>query len=107
MITKAKAFLDSTGTVHATIEAAQRAELLNTFPANEPTENGGGAIVYTPETIVNAIFVNSDKIKDILSTTPKSRPGARAVNKGKKATPAVVKDGLAKARKAADAPVAA
>lgn len=97
MIAKTKAYTDSTGAVHATLEAAQRAELFTIFPAMPK-----GQDAWIPEGIVNTIFKNADKIRDVLSTRPTSRPGARKVNKGKAADATTVKKGLAAARKAVD-----
>jgi hypothetical protein len=101
MISKTKAYTDSTGAVHGTLEAAQRAELFTIFP---PIEEALGK--WEPAGIVNAIFENADKIRDVLSTRPSSRPGARKVNKGKSADAKTVKKGLDAARKAADAAAA-
>jgi len=76
MITKTKAYTSSDGQVHATLEAAQRAELTAIFPACGATDSG-----YWPtDAIVNVICANADKIKDVLTTSNKSRPGARAIN---------------------------
>lgn len=101
MIAKTKAYTDSTGAVHATLEAAQRAELFTIFP---PIEEIAGK--WEPAGIVNVIFENADKIRDVLSTRPTSRPGARKVNRGKPADAKTVKKGLDAARKAADSPSA-
>lgn len=75
MITKTRAYTSSDGHVHATLAGAQRAELLAMFTA---TCSDGSA--WTGEAIINTIFDNADKIKDVLTTSVRSRPGARAVN---------------------------
>lgn len=104
MIAKTKAYTDSTGAVHGTLESAQNAELSLLFPMKDATDAG---ITWVTGAIVETILTNADKVRDVLSTRPSSRPGTRKVNKGKAADAATVKKGLAAARKAADTAVAA
>lgn len=100
MITKTKAYTSSDGNVHATLEAAQRAELLGIFP--ETCSDGSS---WTGTGIVNTLFEHADRIRDVLTTRPTSRPRARAVNgnvKLKRADAGTVKKGLKSVRDAAD-----
>lgn len=100
MITKTKAYTSSDGTVHATLEAAQRCELLTLFPESNSSETA-----WNPTVIVNTLFANADRIRDVLTTRPTSRPRARAVNgnvKLKRADAGAVKKGLKSVRDAAD-----
>lgn len=79
MISKTKAYTSSDGQVHATLEAAQRAELTAIFGVYL-REAGGQEKIWPSEAIVNTIFANADKIKDVLTTRATSRPAARSVN---------------------------
>lgn len=88
MITKTKAYTSSDGQVHATLEAAQRAELTAIFAVED-----GHTPLTTVET-VHELLTNADRIKDILTTCTRSRPGARAIN------------GATRTRKPAKPPVA-
>lgn len=67
MITKTKSFTTSDGAVHATLEAAQLAELGHMF-----AEQG--------HPLLAKIVENRAAVVDVLSTGPRSRPAARAVN---------------------------
>lgn len=77
MIQKQIAFTDSTGAVHATLEAAQAAEVQALFvTASFGVENA--------KAIAETMMALKDKLLDILTTTPESRPKARRVNGGTK-----------------------
>jgi hypothetical protein len=73
MIQAVKAHTDSAGNLHATIEAAQTAEVKILLDANT-----------NPSDLAGYIVENADKFVDILTTTESSRPAARKVNGGKK-----------------------
>lgn len=107
MITRTKAYTSSDGAVHATLEAAQRAELMELFAPKENSMWDGNMSV----AIVDTIFANADIIKEVLTTTKSSHPRARNINGAKRkprvkaANPAQVKDGIAAMRAAVGAPV--
>ena len=79
MISKTQAYASSTGAIFATLEEAQRDELVALFSA----ESG---LNWTPDEIAERIIEQSARILDILSTTKRSRPARRLVNgyKGRK-----------------------
>ena len=60
------------------IEEAQQAELEVFFP---PQDSATG---YSAEKIAEVIMINSERIIDILTMTPASKPKARAINGGRK-----------------------
>ena len=82
MITKTKAYTSSDGQVHATLAGAQTAEILRIFE-NYPKE---GEPAWSVNAIVVTIIANADKIKDVLTTGSRSRPGARAINRATRTT---------------------
>lgn len=65
MIGKILAFTDSQGNTYGTLEAAQKAELKHLLDS---------------EIDADVIIKNKDKIIDILTTTPTSKPRARKIN---------------------------
>lgn len=80
MITKTTGYKASDGTVHETIDGAQQSELTSVIAR----ECGSPTDVFPPDTIARLIVKNRTEIIDILTTGPKSRPKARAVNGAKK-----------------------
>jgi hypothetical protein len=80
MIEFTKSYKTSTGEVFATITEAQQCEIGITLKLS------------ADDYVVAAIIANADKIVDILTTTPTSKPRARKANGGRKprkpATPA-------------------
>jgi membrane carboxypeptidase/penicillin-binding protein PbpC len=83
MITRTTAFTTSDKMVFNTIDEAQQHELeLIINDANQPVGNPTDAAVF----IVN----NRDKIVDILTTNPNSRPSNRKINRKRKQEKAVV-----------------
>lgn len=72
MITFVKAFKTTTGKTFEELAAAQEAELVQLFPAD------------VAATVAQSIIANREKIIDILTTTPKSRPRGRRINGGHK-----------------------
>ena len=82
MIRSVKAYTDSKGNTHPSLEAAQTAEiqiLLDAADNGIPSGQPMSANIYA-----NYIVANADKFVDVLTTTEKSRPAARKVNGGKK-----------------------
>jgi hypothetical protein len=72
-IKKATAFTASDGSMHASVEAAQRKELELIF--NAPlAENDAD---HQLQAIINTVFAKADDIIAVLTTGPRSRPGAR------------------------------
>jgi hypothetical protein len=106
-IKKATAFTASDGSMHASVEAAQRKELELIF--NPPlAENDAD---HQLQAIINTVFAEADDIIAVLTTGPRSRPGARkskgTVNpkraaKATAATPAEAKAGFKTMREAVD-----
>jgi hypothetical protein len=107
-IKKATAFTASDGSMHATVEAAQHHEMRALI-----RECNGTADVENEhlDAIADDIINNADKVLDILTTGPRSRPGARkskgTVNpkraaKATAATPAEAKAGFKTMREAVD-----
>jgi len=78
-ITFTKAFMTSDGLTFATIEEAQKEELLNVFH-NDQVNAGVDGIQTAAASLIDTMIRNSDRIIDILSTTPRSRPKGRKVN---------------------------
>lgn len=77
MITKTQAYTASDGSMHATLADAQRASLTAVFADMEQTPGQAAAIAAR-------IMDNIAVVRDILTTTPKSRPAARKVNGAKR-----------------------
>lgn len=87
MITKTKAYTSGDGKVHATIEAAQKAELEAIFIEIDREigiDSGFASDHWTIPEICGAIIKRHDQFRDILATTENSRPRARKINKAKK-----------------------
>lgn len=108
MITRTKAYTSSDGTVHATLEAAQRWELMALFACTTTMDDGQN---YSQKSIVNTIFANAETIKDVLTTIATSHPRARSINgakrkpRAKAASSAQVDNGIAAVRAAVGSPV--
>lgn len=82
MITRTTGYASSDGTVHRTLEGAQRAEIVEIFKAHAgPSPK---ADPWTVEYMADIVMQNSTKLLDILTTTSRSKPRARAVNGGTK-----------------------
>lgn len=76
MITKTQAFQTSDNKTHASLEAAQKHEIVMLLGEHLGTNAG------------DKIIANKDKLLDILTTKSTSKPRARKVNGGtKKRTP--------------------
>jgi hypothetical protein len=69
MLTKTTGYLDSAGNMHATVEAAQKAELAKLFNLSEK--------LWSHEQIADYILANADAIIAILTTGPRSKAKAR------------------------------
>lgn len=83
MITKIQGYKSSDGKMHASIEDAQASELFEIVV--EVHRDSGIPIVDTDaKLIVDGLMRHRDKIIDILTTTPSSKPKARAINGGRK-----------------------
>lgn len=80
MITKINAYKTSDGAAHPTLEDAQKAELYSLLvTCNDITD------------LAAHLLASKDRLLDILTTTPDSRPKARKVNGGtKNRTPKIV-----------------
>src|SRR5688500_16786170 len=81
MITKIQAFTDSNGNTYGTLVAAQKAELEIVFAETEIDLVGTD---WSVGEIAAHIIEKQDKIIDILTTTPSSKPKARKINGGTK-----------------------
>lgn len=114
MITPTKAYKASDGTLHATPEAAQEAELhaILAGAANQivTTQDINGPAA--SNIIMGVVMKNRDAILDILTTGPRSRPARRKVNgavapkrkaKAVAATPEQAQAGFAGMRAATEA----
>jgi hypothetical protein len=77
MIIKTHGFQSSDGTIHGSLPEAQKAELLAllTKAYNEDDIIGG---------VADHLVANQEKVIDILTMTPKSKPRARKINGGTK-----------------------
>lgn len=73
MITKIQSYRSSDGSIFATIEEAQRKDLELLFASQDQGTSSE-----------DVVLKNRDKIIDILTTTPSSKPKARAINGGRK-----------------------
>lgn len=83
MIEFTKSYKTSNGQVFGTIEEAQAHEIESLFNMNE-------VCLTSSATLTQFILKNKDKMVDILTTTPNSKPKARAIHGGtKKRTPKV------------------
>jgi hypothetical protein len=89
MIERINAYKSSDGTVVGSLEQVQRHELaLLVSNAGTVTE------------AIDSIITNRDKVVDILTTGPRSRPSARQINGGtKKRKPPVTADELEQRRR--------
>lgn len=83
-IKKSTAFTASDGSMHATVEGAQRCDLIALITPvveNNVGVNSDGDLANSHEVvveaIVNTLFAESDRLLDILTTGPRSRPAAR------------------------------
>lgn len=76
MIERTIGFKASDGTVHETIDGAQKAELVPLFEGERETAEQ----LFCPIDIARMVVSHSAMILNILTTGPKSRPKARAVN---------------------------
>lgn len=74
MIEFTKAYKASTGETYATLEEAQRKELSGLL----------GIPFGAADSPLEKILSNKEKVVDILSTTPTSKPRARSINGGRK-----------------------
>ncbi len=83
MITKTKAYTSSDGAVHATLEAAQRAELETLFANIARELSSTTKELWDIPEICDAIVDRQDAIKDILTMCSTSHPRARKINKAK------------------------
>lgn len=79
MIEFTKAFKTSDGETHASLEEAQKHELLLIYGTT-----ASDAEAVAREHFANVVMDNSDRIVDILTTTATSKPRARKVNGGSK-----------------------
>jgi hypothetical protein len=85
MLTFVKAYQTSDGQTHASLEAAQQHEISEMLADGNPLPTP----THLPD-IAKMIMDHRDKILDILTTKPSSRPAARKANGGtKKRKPAV------------------
>lgn len=84
MITKTQGYADSGGKVHATLGDAQRAELMILIGSDDSLDQGNNS-VEQQDMLATWIMRVQDRIIDILTTGPRSRPAARKVNKQAKA----------------------
>lgn len=73
-IKKTVGYASSDGVVHATVEGAQKAELIKLF---SPEGQGPSDSVWNAERLAEHALANVDKLVDVLTTGPKSRPKAR------------------------------
>ena len=80
MISKTVSFKTTDGKIHASIEDAQRHEIVSFFNRDleTPIEN------YTTLEVANFIMDNRDRMVDLLTTKANSKPKARAINGGTK-----------------------
>jgi len=72
-IKKATAFTASDGSMHATVEEAQRREV-NLLAAKVPNDGKDGL---NNDDLVEFVFTYREQLLDILTTGPRSRPAAR------------------------------
>lgn len=82
MIKFTRAYVDSSNEVHATLEQAQEAEILNVLWSQETNRTDA------MQDIAARIVENKNAILDALTMTDSSRPGARGQKKARKAKPA-------------------
>ena len=83
MIEFTKSYKTGDGLVFGSIEEAQAHEIANIFKKN-PTS--------TAEEIANVVLKNKTVLIDVLTTTPNSKPKARATHGGTKARKKVITD---------------
>lgn len=110
MIAKTTGYKTSDGVVCATLEEAQRHELVHVFSALDNAEFPGGVkeAGEVPKAIADLLLKQTDVVLAILALTPRSKPKARKVagttnprRAAKAATPAQAKEGFAEMRAAA------
>ena len=88
MIQKVTAYKSSDDKTFGTLEEVQRHELQQMFLApnilpdakQAATMNESQAAIFVSKNIASIALENSEKLVDILTTTSKSRPAARAAN---------------------------
>lgn len=74
-IQKTVGYKASDGMVYATVEGAQRAELVKLFTS--PQSQNQNDSVWSAEGVTDHVLENVDKLLEVLTTGPRSRPRAR------------------------------